>query len=141
MKPALEAKLEKLKTTVKDGNAVKKGPGRPSNAAKALEEARKAGELLVVATLAQFNDAVAKAAEEMQSKPKKGNWTRNGGRVSDDMLTSNRRRPGVKSSRSDEAAGTKLKIAEHMKQLRAASASESEWKRTCCKVYSKNGRL
>ena len=41
--PALEAREERLKSIVKDGHAVKKPRGRPSNATKAMDEARKKG--------------------------------------------------------------------------------------------------
>ena len=67
MMPALEARAERLKNTLKDGHALKRGPGRPSNAEKKLNEARRKGELLVVATLEQFNAAVKEKAGEMKN--------------------------------------------------------------------------
>ena len=134
--------MERLKTTVQDGHALKRGPGRPSHAAKALEEARKAGELLVVATLEQWNAAVKKEAEELQKRPKSGKWPEAGGRTAGyskntEDMQSNRKRPGTAAKRKDEAIGTKLRMAEHMKELKKVCAKPSEWKALCCKTYSK----
>jgi len=135
MKPALQDSPDALKTV---RSALKPGPGRPSNATKALEEARRQGELLIVATLDQFNAAVAKKAEEKLNTPKSRLFAdvggyhmgfKSGGQVTgivEDGLQSNRKRPGAATMRKDEGAATKLKIAEHMKELKKTCASVTE---------------
>jgi hypothetical protein len=145
MKPALEARAERLSMTLKGEHVLKRGAGRPSRAENELYEARRKGELLVVATLDQFNAAIAERAEEMKNTKmhlfaEKGGRVSTGGRVTgvaEDGLESNRRRPGAAIVRKDEAVGTKLKIAEHMKELRKMCASDAEWKNVCCKTYGK----
>ncbi len=144
MKPALEASPDALVTPVKNRR------GRPSTATKALQEARMQGEMLVVATLEQFNAAVAKKAAERLNEPKSrlfadvGGWPRGVtplGRVrgiAEDGLQSNRKRQGTKAERKDEGAATKLKMALHMKELRKSCASNAEWKRECQTLYAKS---
>ena len=63
MKPALEASPDALVTALKNRR------GRPSTATKALQEARRQGEMMVVATLDQFHAAVAKKSAEQLNKP------------------------------------------------------------------------
>jgi hypothetical protein len=149
--PALAARDERLKNVVKDGHALKKVRGRPSKEMKALEEARKRGELMIVATLDQFNAAVRQQAEEMK-KQKRNCFAEKGGRPATrewtkDLKTivgfespdmqSNRRRQGAVAERRDESAGTKLKIAEHMKALKQKHACEASWKKECVKTYGR----
>ena len=63
-RPAIEEHCKKI---LKDEAILKKkGPGRPSNAALALQEARKRGEALVLASLKDFNLAVEKEAAKMK---------------------------------------------------------------------------
>lgn len=150
--PALEARQERLKHVVKDGHALKKAVGRPSNKEEAIDEARKRGELMIVATLGQFNAAVKKQAEEMKIVMKGHCFAEKGGRADSvgwkkDLkvivglgspdLQSNRRRHGVASARKDESACTKLKIAEHMKEMKTRHASEVDWKKECVKTYGR----
>ena len=146
MKPALEASPDALKSV---RSALKNAPGRPSNASKALEEARRQGELLVVATLDQFNAAVAKKAEEKLNTPKSRLFADIGGHhmgvksvgqatgIAEAGLQSNRKRHGSRATRKDEGAATKLKIAEHMKELQKSCANVTEWKSVCIKTYGK----
>ena len=149
--PALAAREERLKNVVKDGHVLKKSRGRPSKEMKALDEARKKGELMIVATLDQFNAAVRKQAEEMK-KLKRNCFAENGGRPATGAWTkelktlvgfespdmqSNRRRHGVVAERRDESAGTKLKMAEHMKALKLKHACEASWKKECVKTYGR----
>ena len=81
MKPALEARAERLSMTLKGEHVLKRGAGRPSRAENELYEARRKGELLVVATLDQFNAAIAERAEEMRNT-KEHLFAERGGRVS-----------------------------------------------------------
>ena len=148
MMPAMEAQAVRLKESLQDGETTplkRTGRGRPSNAEKNLEEARRQGEALVVQTLKQYEEALQNKKEEM-GQLKVRLFARTGGNVStrgqltgvvEEGLQSNRRRPGGKTARKDESAGTKLKIAEHMKVLRQRCATDTEWKRTCVQFYSK----
>ena len=86
MKPAMEATAERMK----DGHAVKRRVGRPSNADKAIEEARRHGEELIVATIEQHNEAILKQARNMRLFADRGGRIRVRGPA--DALTSKRKR-------------------------------------------------
>ena len=68
VKPAIE---EHKKEILKDGGLLKRGRGRPTREAAALMEARKNGEVLVVAAVKDFNRAVKEEAAEMLKMQKK----------------------------------------------------------------------
>ena len=153
VKPAIEEhKVEILK----DGGLLKRGRGRPTREAAALMEARKKGEVLVVAAVKDFNRAVKEeAAMMLKQKKKKGELGE--GSPGDaaavearlvqanvdgpgSMLlvkNSNRALKGACKKRQEEGAAIKLEMAEKMLEARSAFASEGEWSHAMSKLYMK----
>ena len=152
-KPAIEEhKVEILK----DGGLLKRGRGRPTREAAALMEARKKGELLVVAAVKDFNRAVKEEAAMMlkmkKNKRAPGEGTPDvaakvearlvkadvGGPGSMLLVkNSNRALKGANKKRHEEGAATKLEMAEKMESVKAAFATEADWRHGMCKMYGK----
>ena len=152
VKPAIEEhKVEILK----DGGLLKRGRGRPTREAAALVEARKKGELLVVAAVKDFNRAVKEEAAMMLKKKKKGGpgegTPEHAAKVEARLVQANVGGPGsmllVKNSnralkgackkRQEEGAATKLEMAENMLKMKPAFAREEDWRHGMCRLYMK----
>ena len=149
VKPAIE---EHRKEILQHEALVKKSSGgRPSNATLALQEARKRGEVMVVAAVSDFNKVVeAEAAKMLAMK----DGTRSLGYAATAearmvqtcadgvgalllVKNSNRALKGAAKQRNEEGAATKLEMAKQMLQMRPAFATEGDWKLSMCKLYKK----
>ncbi len=147
VKPAIEEHRSQI---LKD-EAFLKNKGRPSHAALALQEARKRGEVLVIAAVQDYNKAVEQEAARMVKIRTCGG--RPGGEAvveAKHMQTcaagvgallvvknSNRALKGAAKKRSEEGAATKLQMARQMLEMKPAFATERDWRMAMVKLYGK----
>ena len=153
-KTAMEESDLRMRAIVKDGAILKtNGRGRPSEASKALQAARKNGETLIVASVAEYNLAVQKEAEyklAMGMKHGLGGSTgglqtkvyKEGMRALDLLgsgvvigLNSNRKLAGAAKRRYEEGAATKHDMCIKMEARRGEYALEEHWKAGMVKLY------
>ena len=147
VKPAIE---ENRKEILK-AEALVRGRGRPTLASLALQEARKRGEVMVVAAVSDFNKVVEAEAAKMLAM-KDGSRSLVGAQQSEARMVqtcaagvgalllvknSNRALKGAAKQRNEEGAATKLEMAKQMLQMRPAFATEGDWKLSMCKLYKK----
>ena len=145
-RPAIEEHCKKI---LKDEAILKKkGPGRLSNAALALQEARKKGEVLVLASLKDYNKAVEAAAnvkmklgECMRTREVKGNakTKMEGDHAVLIGVSPNSNRPlkGAAKKRNEEGAATKLEMAKQMERMKPGYADLKSWRKGMVKLYGK----
>jgi len=134
--PLQQKKLEPIKVEQQIEN-LKVKRGRPSNASKALLEARAAGEALVVTTLDHWNQIVEANAVRINV----------GGRPScsfqqavQTLQNTNARLPGTKAQRIEESAATKLMMCEVMKENLKNYTNSLEWKKAMQLLYDRPWR-
>ena len=138
--------LDRLKAVVASNaeGFKKRGRGRPSDAEKALQAAREAGQACLVSTLEQYDAAVEAAARRLAKnqllKPYLGGRPADVGRSSGIAaadLQSNRRRPGAAPCRVEEGAATKLQMARQMVKLKKSCSTEAEFRSSAVSLYGK----
>ena len=147
VKPAIEEHRDQI---LKD-EAILKKKWRPSHASLALQEARKKGEVLVIAAVQDYNRAVEEEAARLVKI--RTNGGRPGGQASLEarqmqtcadgagalllVKNSNRALQGAAKKRSEEGAATKLQMAKQMLEMKPAFATDRDWRMAMVKLYGK----